>query len=496
MLRWRLLPRSWRASWWCGLAIVLAGCATEARREATSPRSPGSALIQRMAFPPLRLTIPRVGTDVQRRVWPNGMVVYLATDRSVPVVKAQALFRGGSLYEDPAQPGAAQFTASQLRAGGTETMPPDILNEELEVLGVSVESGVASEALSLTLSALSKDVDRAFQLFADILRRPAFAPAALQTYRGRVVDDLRRVAENPSRLMMQEFTRVMYTDAHPLGRPLTPAQALAVRREDLLGHYRRFVRPDNMFLAVVGDASVDELAAIVEVHFGDWRPVGPLAPPQLPAVEPRFEPGVYLLARNLTQSSVVLGHFGVNRDNPDRYAIQIMDMILGGGGFTSRIMERVRTEAGLAYSVSSSFSVSGRDIGLFRVTIQTKNESVPRAVRMIVDEMARIQDAPVTEAELAGAKEALINSFVFRFTSQFSVVTQLLTLEFDDYPPEYLETLLDRYRAVTREDIQRVARTYLRPDAVTILVVGGGAQDASGLAAFGPVQRLSPPMAD
>jgi zinc protease len=449
-----------------------------------------------MVFPPLQLTTPRLGTDIQRRVLSNGIVLYLATDRSVPLVKAYALFRAGSLYEDPARPGVAQFTASQLRAGGTDALPPDVLNEELEVLGISVESGVSSEAMSLTLSALSKDADRAFQLYADIVRRPAFGSAALDTYRGRVVEDLRRVAENPSRLMMQEFARVMYTDAHPSGRPLTAAHARAVRREDLQAHYRRLVRPDNMFLAVVGDSSVDELAAKVEAQFGDWRVTGALDLPRLPAVEPRFERGVYLVSRNLTQSSVVLGHFGVSRSNPDRYAIQIMDMILGGGGFTSRIMERVRTEEGLAYSVSSSFPTSSRDISPFRVTVQTKNASVARALQMIVEEMSRMQDALVTPAELAGAKEALINSFVFRFTSRFSVVTQLLNLEFDEYPPDYLDTLLDRYRAITREDIQRVARQYLRPDAATVLVVGGAAQYESDLAAFGPLQRLSMPVID
>jgi zinc protease len=375
-------------------------------------------------------------------------------------------------------------------------MASEALNEEFEVFGISVESGITSESISMSLSALSKDADRAFQLYAAILQRPAFARAPLETYRGRVVDDVRRVADNPARLMMQEFARVMYTDAHPLGRPLTPAQARALRREDLLDHYRRFVRPDNMFLAVVGDASADELAATVQTYFGGWRAAGPLELPSLPAVEPRFASGVYLLPRNLTQSSVVLGHFGIDRWNPDRYAVQIMDMILGGSGFTSRIMERVRTEEGLAYSVASSFPTSSRDVGLFRVTVQTKNESVPRAVRMIVDEMERMRDAPVTPAELAGAKEALINSFVFRFTSRFSTVTQLLTLEFDDYPPEYLESLLDRYRAVTREDVQRVARQYLRPDAATTLVVGAVAQHEAGLAAFGPVRRVSLPVTD
>ncbi len=477
---------------WLALALLATGCAAVSG-PAAAPRSPGSALVQHLKFPPLELAIPRVGREVQRRVLPNGIVLYLASDRSLPVFKAYALFRAGSLYEDPARPGVAQFTASQLRSGGTEGMSFEALNDELEVLGISIETGVSTEAMSVTLSALAKDADRALAFLADILRRPAFDPTPLETYRGRVAEDLRRVAESPSRLMMQEFGRVMYTEAHPAGRPLTPAQAKAIRREDLLAHFRRFVRPDNMFLAVVGDFSADELAAKVEGRLGDWAGRGRLDLPALPDVEPRFARSVYIVPRTLTQSNVVVGHFGIRRSNPDRYAIEIMDMILGGGGFSSRIMERVRTEEGLAYAVSSSFPTSTRDVGLFRVTLQTKNANVPRAVGAVLDEMARMRDTPVTPAELNGAQEAIINSFVFRFTSRFSVVTQLLGLEFDDYPRDYLETLLDRYRAVTREDVQRVARQYLRPDVATILVVGDMTHIDGALAAFGPVSRLPVP---
>lgn len=485
-----------RTAWALALAVVLAGCATDGSLQQTSSRSPGSALVQQMTFSALRLDIPRVGREVERLVLPNGLVLYLASDRSLPIFKAYAVFRAGSLYEDAARPGVAQFTAAQLRAGGTAAMSSEALNEELEVFGISIESGVSSETISLTVNALAKDADQALRLLAEIVRRPAFEAVSLDTYRGRVVEDLRRVPENPSRLMMQEFARVMYTEAHPSGRPLTAEQARAIRREDLVAHLRRFVRPDNMFLAVVGDFGPAELAAKVQGEFGDWVTAGPLDLPPLPAVAPRFESSVYLVPRTLTQSNVVLGHFGIRRSNPDRYAIQLMDMILGGGGFASRIMERVRSEEGLAYSVFSSFPTSTRDIGLFRVTVQTKNESVPRAVQVILEEMDRMRREPVTPAELENAKEALINSFVFRFTSRFSVVIQLLMLEFDEYPADYLDTLLDRYRAVTREDVQRVARQYLRPDAVTVLVVGDAARFETGLIAVGPVRRLTLPAAD
>ena len=475
------------------LASVLTGCAAEEFTPQGQPRSPGSALVREMVFPPLQLTIPRVGREVQRRVLPNGLVLYLASDPSLPVLNAYAVFRAGSLYEAPSRPGVAQFTASQLRAGGTTALSPEALNEELEVLGVSIESAVSSETISVTLNALAKDADRALQLLADMIRRPAFDPTPIETYRGQVVEDLRRLADSPSRLMAREFARIMYTENYPLGRPLTPAQARAVPRESLLAFHRQFVRPDNMYVAIVGDFSVEELEAKIRARFGDWNAAGPRDLPPLPKVDPRSERAVYALARDLAQSSVILGHFGIDRTNPDRFAIQIMDYILGGGGFTSRIMERVRTEEGLAYSVASSFPTSTRDIGLFRVTVQTKNENVPRAVGVILEEMRRLQEYPVTTEELHGAKDAFINSFVFRFSSRFRTVTQLLVLELDGYPPDYYETLLDRYRSVTVEDIRRVAGRYLRPDATTILTVGDIAKFESAMAAFGPLHRLPAP---
>jgi predicted Zn-dependent peptidase len=240
----------------------------------------------------------------------------------------------------------------------------------------------------------------------------------------------------------------------------------------------------------VGDFRREEMAAKLEALFGTWAKVT-LDLPALPEVRTRFERGVYILPRGLAQASLALGHFGIKRTNPDRYAIEIMDLILGGSGFTSRIMERVRTEEGLAYSVGTSFPTTSRDISLFRATVQTKNENVPRAVNAILEEMTRIQKEPVAPEELERAKGAIINSFVFRFTSRYGTVVQLLTLEFDGYPPDYYDTLLDRYRAVTAADIQRVARQYLRPDASTIVVVGDATRFESAMAAFGPVHRLS-----
>ncbi len=477
----------------CALVVFLSfllGCATETPSRHGPRTSPGAELVRRMTFPPLQVTVPRVGREVDRRVLGNGIILYVAEDHSLPVLDVYAVFRAGSLYEAADRPGAAHFTALQLRNGGTARLAPEALNEELELLAASLETSASSEAISISLSALSKDADQALQLLGELIRQPAFDPKTLRTDKGRAIEDLRRLADSPARLLAREFTRTMYTEAHPLGRMLTPAQVEAIGREDLRSHYERFFHPNNMMLAIVGDLSRDAMVAKIQALLGDWPRDARFDLPPVPEVQPRFERGVYIIPRSLTQASVTLGHFGIRRSNPDRYAIELMDFILGGSGFSSRIVERVRAEEGLAYSVGTAYPTTSRDIGLFRATLQTKNENVPRAVEVILEEMARIQRQPVTQEELDRAKEAIINSFVFRFTSRFGTIMRLLTLEFDDYPPDFYETLLDRYRAVTVAEIQRVARQYLRPDAATIVIVGDAPKFESAMATYGPVRHL------
>jgi zinc protease len=481
----------WGAALLVALTFVLLGCETVGPSRHGPRHSPGAEVVERLRFPPLQITVPRVGREVERRVLPNGIILYLAEDRSLPLLDAYAVFRAGSLYEPAERPGVAQLTASQLRNGGTTRLSFSELDEELDVMGASIEASISAEMISLRMSSLAKDQDRMLSLLAEVIRHPAFGAEPLQTSKGRLVEDLRRLPDNPSRLLGREFTRTMYTRAHPLGRPLTPGQVAAIQREDLQAYHRRFFHPNNMLLAVVGDFRSEDMAARVQAVFADWPPADPLDLPALPKVEPRFERGVYILPKNLSQASLALGHFGIDRFNPDRYAIELMDFILGGSGFTSRIMERVRTEEGLAYSVSTTFPTTSRDVSLFRATLQTKNENVPRAVTAILEEMERIQRDPVSAEELERAKEAIINSFVFRFSSRYGTVVQLLTLEFDGYPQDYLDSLLDRYRAVTIADIQRVAREYLHPDTTTIFIVGDATKFETGMTAFGPIHVVS-----
>jgi zinc protease len=216
----------------------------------------------------------------------------------------------------------------------------------------------------------------------------------------------------------------------------------------------------------------------------------------LAQVKPRFEPGLFLLQRPLAQASVIVGHFGIDRANPDRNAIEVMNLILGGNGLTGRLAERIRTKEGLTYSVASSFPTTSGEISLFQITLQTRTENVVPAVTAIQEETRRLQTSPVSMEELTTAKGTLINTFVSRFPSRSKTVMTLLESEIAGNPPEYFDTLLNQYEAIRIQDVQRVAQRYLHPEGATILIVGNTPPVEAAMKTYAPVHRLALPQAE
>jgi zinc protease len=472
--------------------LTLVGCIAVPSPSVEPRYSSGSQIVRKLIFPPLQIVVPRLGIEVQRCVLSNGMVLYLASDPAAPTLNLFAAFRGGTLYSDSFKTGVPEATVAQLRSGGTTNHSHTRMADALDDLGISVETAALSDTLSLGLAVLEKHADRALDLFADMIRHPTFETPPLQTYKAQLLESLRRLPETPSQLLSRELAHILFTDKHPAGRILTPSDVHAIQAEDLHAYSQRFIRPDNMWLAVVGNRPVADLAESIRIRFADWRGTTSLDLPSPPSIDLRFRPEVYLLPRRVSQSSVILGHFGVTGSNPDRYAIDIMNLILGGNGFGSRLVQRLRTKEGLAYSISSAFPTSAPGMSLFRTAFQTKNENVPRALQMVLEEMRRMQREPVSAEELAGAKDTLINTFASRFTSRFRTVMQMLSLELEGLPSNHLETLLDRYRATTVDDVQRSARRYLHPEAATILIAGNPAAFESSIDAFGPTRFLEP----
>lgn len=478
------------------IAIIglIAGQVSAAEEQEAAPvqrRSAGAEKIGLMIFPPILWRPPAVGDEVERRTLSNGIILYLYPDPTLPILDLVGLIRGGRLVEPREKAGLARVAASQIRAGGTVSMKPDALNDELESLAASLELSAGDEALDVRLNVLSKHTERGVKLLADVLTRPAFDAGQLELVKGRLVEELRRRRDNPTELLSKEFAALHYTDGHPLGREPTEASLRSISREDLIGFHRRYVRPDNLMLAAAGHFDKESLVALLEQSLGNWSAEGRPSLPPVPDVETTARPGVYLIERPIPQSSIAIGHFGVDRTNPDRQAIELMNWLLGGGGFTSRITKRVRSAEGLAYSVGSRFGTDGRLPGLFRVVASTRTDATARAVSAILDEIKRLRDEPVPAPELEAAKEALVNSFLFWFADPTQTVRRLMSLEFEGLPPDYYQTLLDRYRVVTPEALQEVARRYLKPGDLAIVIVGDSKTLQGALSPFGTVKRLS-----
>jgi len=467
----------------CIVISILLGCLAPGHEQ----RSPGSRKVEELAIPPLNWKVPQVGHEVERTVLPNGIVLYLASDPAAMTLDVFGTFRAGKLYREDVRPSVGESTAYLVRSGGTASLSHQRLAAELERLGIAVEVGTGMEMLSFTMTALDRHQDRALDLFADMLQHPAFDPAPLQAYKGQVLELLRRLPDQPAQLLPRELAHILYTDRHPAGRFATPADIRSLTREDLVAYWRGFIRPDNMWMAAVSRAPIAELKEEIQRRFGEWSAQGPLLVAPVPSVEMRFVPDVYFQSRPVVQSSILLGHMGVTRGDPDRHAIELMNLILGGNGFSSRLVERLRTKEALAYWVGSSYPTTNPGRSLFRVSIQTASDKAPRAIQAVREEMRRLQAEPVSPAELASAKDFLTNTFAFRFSSRLATLRLLMSLELQGRPTNDLEGLLDRFQAVTPADIQRAARQHLHPEALTILVMGGPPELRERLQFSGPV---------
>lgn len=470
---------------------LLAGCAAT-QGSATKLESapvPGSAVVQgsvdprQLTFPPLKFQLPQS----ERIQLKNGMVVYLLQDRELPIVNLTAYLNAGSIYEEPNRTGLAALTGAVLRSGGTAKTPPEQLDRELEFMASSIESVINADHANVSLSTLTKNLDRTLELFSEVMTTPAFDPARVELARNHAIESIRRQNDDPKGIASRELNRVIYS-GHPLGRVPTLATVQAISREDLVSFHQRYFYPGNTILAISGDFDKDQLLASLERLFAGWSN-RPAAFPVVP--DPKDEPcaELHYVQKEVNQSVIRMGHLGIDKNNPDLYAIKVMDYILGGG-FTSRLTQEIRSNQGLAYNVESYFETGRRFRGPFIAETETKSETTAKAITLLRSIIAGMTRAEVSEEELKLAKDAIVNSFIFGFARSDAVVSQQARLEFYGYPAGYLENYRDNIASVTRKDVLRVARKYLHIDAMKLVVVGNEKKFDKPLSSFGSVHEI------
>ena len=404
----------------------------------------------------------------QREVLPSGMVLLVAEQPAVPIVAATLTLQAGAVFDPPAKPGVANLTAIMLSQGTATRTAPQI-SEAIEFVGgsLSVESG--TDTARLTFSVLSKDLDLALELMGDLLTNPSFPQAELAKKIPEVLAGIKRSQEDPGTVSYEAFMALVY-GSHPYGRPTegTEASVPTITRDDILAFYQEHYRPNRAILAVVGDVSAAEIKRRLATRLGGWAPGGaPLTKPAAPA--PLAKGVTKTTQRDVTQAAINFGHLGITRDNPDYYAVYVMNYLLGGGS-NSRLAQKIREEKGWAYDVGSGFA-PGKYAGDFSVTMQTKNEVAQEAIDAARAEMRRIRDQPVAAQELADAKAYLTGSFPLRLDTSAKVVGMLASIEQNGLGLDYVERYPALINAVTAADVQRVAQKYLDPEKYALAVV-------------------------
>lgn len=419
-----------------------------------------------LSFPPLVLSLPAIAHHQTA----NGMNLYIKTDDELPLVELTIMIPGGSIHDSPARTGLARLFSQALETGGTRTHTPEELEQELDLMAADLSVTSSSYAYQIDLSIHQRDLDRSMEILAELLRYPRFDPQRVDLARQRLMDAVHRQNDRPAAIAGRYLAHAI-NPGHPLGLEPDLETLGRLTQDDLLEVHQRFFHPHFLWWGVSGAVDESDFLALLLRHFGDWDS-DKLLDSDFPALPVSVAATTYVIDRKLSQTTLLMGHRGISKDNPDLHAVRLANYILGGGGFNSRLMREVRSNRGLAYSIYSQF-VPGRHLPeLFVVTGETGNDNafeVVRLVRQLIDEMIT---TPVSAEELESAKSSLINSFIFAFENTHSVVTQKMRLHFYSYPEDYLETYQQRMEALTTEDIQRVAGRYLQPEHLQVVLVG------------------------
>ena len=407
----------------------------------------------------------------ERFVLDNGMVIYLLEDRELPLVGGTALIRTGDRFEGADKIGLAGLTGTVMRMGGTAKHSPDALNQLLEQRAASVETGIGTTSGSASFNALSEDLSTVFELFSEVLRTPKFDLQQLELAKTQERGGIARRNDDPEGIAGREFQKLLYGDASPYARTEEYATIDNISREDLVGFYQKYYHPNNIILGIVGDFNAAQMRSLIQKNLGDWKADPNLVKPTLPTVSQAKTGGVFVVNKpELTQSYVQIGHLGGKLDSPDYAALDVLSGVLNGLG--GRLFNSVRSRQGLAYSVYGVWSPNFDYPGTFLAGGQTRSDATVPFIKAIGKELESLKTQLVTPAELAYAKDSTLNSFVFNFEDPAQTLSRLMRYEYYGYPADFIFRYEKGVKATTAADVQRVAKTYLKPENFVTLVVG------------------------
>jgi zinc protease len=427
---------------------------------------------EKLRFPALAYEPP---DPAQYRVpLKSGPVAYVVPDHELPLVTVQVLVRTGSYLDPVGREGLAATVGALLVRGGAGSKSAEELEERLAFLAAQLGASVGGDSGTVSLNLLSKDLEEGLQLLKDVLSRPRFQADKLELQRQQSLQEMKQRNDDSADIEARELAALSQGPKFWTSRLPTGASVTALTRDELSAFHRKWFHPGNFTVAVSGDFERDDMVRRLETLFADWPYPGEKPPPVPTNLSPAA-PGVYIVDKDVPQGRVSVVLPGVLRDDPDYPAIQVMNDILGGGGFTARIMSRVRDDEGLAYAAGSSFPGGTWFPSTFRAAFQSKSRTVTYASSIVLEEMRRITEKPVSEEELKTAKRSFIDTFPENFNTKGKVAGIFARDEYTgrfEKQPGFWKSYRQRLESVSAADVQRVATQHLHADRVAILVVG------------------------
>jgi len=440
---------------------------------------------QKVPIPPLHQFKPQ---EPRRIELPNGMVIFLQEDHELPVIGGTIRIRGGSREEPAGKIGMLAMYAEVWRTGGTTSKTGDELDDFLESHAARVESSDGADSTFLSWSCLKESFDQVFPVVLDLLEHPEFRQDKIDLAKQQFMSVISRRNDDLDEIVQRESTKLAYGPDNPYSRTAEYDTVTDVKREDLQRWHQQTIAPVNMILGIAGDFDSTLMEQRLRQAFGGL-PRGELFPPAKIAFRPP-QPGFYFIEKSdVNQSAIAMVGLGTNRNNPDYYALSLMNDLFGGG-FSSRLFVRIRTKLGLAYSVGGGVGAAFDHPGITRFVMSTKSGTTTAGIAALRKEMDDLIQNGIKPDELKKAKDSILNSFIFQFDSKEKVLAERMRYEFYGLPADYLE----RYRAgiekVTPADVDRVAREYIHPEKMAVLVVGNAKEFDKDLATFGKVTPI------
>jgi len=437
-------------------------------------------------YPPLRSVEIQ---QAERIEMSNGIVVFLLEDHQLPLIDVSVRIRTGSRYEPADMVGLASMTGSVMRTGGAGERSGAEVDLFLEDRGAFLGNSIGTSVGFASMSVLTENFDEVLPILADVLRRPRFEEDKIQEAKVQRRSGISRRNDTPGSIASREFNKLVYGAESPYAAQMEYADIDAIARADLVAFHETYYHPNQVMIGVTGDFDRDAVLDAIESEFGDWQPMDVELPTEFMIASADAGKVYFVEKTDLTQTNFRVGHLGTTIDDPDYFALEIMNQIFGQG-WASRLFIKIRADLGLAYAIWGGVGAGYDYPGVFQVGGETKLESTAAALEAVMAEIERMQQGDITDDELAYAKESYLNSFIFNFDSVDEILGRQMLYEYYGYPADFLQTSRDRIEEVTKADVARAAQNHLHPDRLLIMAVADQSKLDRPLSEFGDVVEL------